>query len=102
MKHVVCPACGSICVKYGKNKSGSQRWRCKSCASIYTPKIDNTSKQLKIFLKWLFGKQSQKEMPGEGSSFRRKTNQLWNIWPLPPKVEGQKDEICSWMVLMQI
>lgn len=93
MKHVVCPACGSICVKYGKNKSGSQRWRCKSCASIYTPKIDNTSKQLKIFLKWLFGKQSQKEMPGEGRSFRRKTNQLWNIWPLPPKVEGQKDVI---------
>ena len=28
MKRVICPACNSICMKYGKNKSGSQRWFC--------------------------------------------------------------------------
>ena len=93
MKHVVCPICGNICIKYGKNKSGSQRWFCKNCSSIYTPKIDNSSKQLQIFLKWLFGKQSQKEMPGDGRSFRRKTSGFWNIWPLPPKIETQREVV---------
>lgn len=93
MKHVVCPVCNKICIKYGKNKSGSQRWFCKSCKSIYTNKIDNSSKQLKIFLKWLFGKQAQKEMPGEGRSFRRKTSQFWDIWPLPPKIDERKDVV---------
>lgn len=93
MKHVICPICGNICIKYGKNKSGSQRWFCKNCSSIYTPKIDNSSKQLQIFLRWLFGKQAQKEMPGEGRSFRRKTNQFWEIWPLPPKIEEQRDVV---------
>lgn len=90
MKHVIYPVCGSICIKYGNNKSGSQRWRCKKCSSIYTPKINNSSKQLQIFLKWLFGKQSQMEMPGERRTFRRKTSQFWEIWPLPPKIEESK------------
>lgn len=91
MKHVVCPACGSICTKYGKTKAGSQRWRCGTCSLTYSPKIDNTAKQLQIFLKWLFSRQTQKEMPGEGRSFRRKTAQFWNIWPMPPKVESKRD-----------
>lgn len=93
MKHVVCPVCNSVCIKYGKNKSGSQRWLCKNCKTINTSKIDNSSKRLKIFLKWLFGKQSQKEMPGEGRSFRRKTSQFWNIWPLPPRIEDARDVV---------
>lgn len=93
MKNVVCPICGNVCIKYGKNKSGSQRWFCKNCSSIYTPKIDNSSKQLHIFLKWLFGKQAQKEMPGDGRSFRRKTSRFWDIWPLPPKIETQRDVV---------
>ena len=91
MKHVICPVCSSVCIRYGKNKSGSQRWFCKKCSAIQTPKIDNTSKQLKIFLRWLFGKQSQREMPGEGRTFRRKTSLFWDIWPLPPKIEERKD-----------
>ena len=91
MRHVICPSCGKVCIKYGKNRSGTQRWRCNSCSMIYTPKIDNTSKQLQIFLKWLFGRQTQKEMPGEGRTFRRKTVQFWNIWPMPPKIESPRD-----------
>jgi len=91
MKHVICPACGDICIRYGKNKSGTQRWFCKKCKSIITPKIDNNSKQLQIFLKWLFGRQKQSDMPGGGRTFRRKTSQFWNIWPMPPKVEERKD-----------
>ena len=91
MKHVNCPVCGSICIKYGKNKSGSQRWRCNSCGGIITPKIDNNAKQLQVFLNWLFSKDSQKDMPGEGRTFRRSTAQFWKIWPLPQKAEGKRD-----------
>lgn len=93
MKHVICPVCGNRCIKYGKNKSGSQRWYCKNCSSSVTPKIENSSKQLNIFLKWLFGKQAQREMPGEGRTFRRKTNQFWDIWTLPPKVEEPRNVV---------
>ena len=91
MKHVICPMCGSACIRYGKTKAGSQRWYCKSCSVAFSPQIDNTTKQLNIFLKWLFSKQTQREMPGEGRSFRRKTAVFWKIWPLPPKVEEPSD-----------
>lgn len=93
MRHVTCPSCGKVCIKYGKNRSGSQRWRCNDCSMIITPKIDNTSKQLQIFLRWLFGRQIQKEMPGEGRTFRRKTAQFWNIWPMPPKLESSREVV---------
>ena len=91
MKHVICPVCGSVCIRYGTNRSGSQRWLCKNCSATQTLKIDNSSKQLKIFLKWLFSRQSQGEMPGEGRTFRRKTSAFWDIWTLPPKIEESKD-----------
>ena len=91
MKHVICPICGSICIKHGKIASGSQRWFCKTCRIAFTPKIDNSAKQLQIFLNWLFSKDSQKNMPGEGRSFRRHTAQFWELWPLPPKVESKRD-----------
>lgn len=91
MKHVICPVCNCKCIKYGRNKSGSQRWRCNACGLIVTAKIDNSAKQLQIFLDWLFGKDSQKEMPGEGRTFRRNTSKFWDIWPLPPKVEERRN-----------
>ncbi|WP_418887944.1 transposase-like zinc-binding domain-containing protein [Mogibacterium diversum] len=31
MKRVICPVCGNSCSKYGRNKSGSQRWSCRNC-----------------------------------------------------------------------
>lgn len=91
MKHVICPVCGNNCVRNGKTASGSQRWLCKSCSATFTQKIDNSAKQLKIFLKWLFSKQTQREMPGEGRTFRRKTSMFWDIWPMPPIVESKRD-----------
>ena len=91
MKYVICPICKSVCVRNGKNKSGSQRWLCRQCSITFIPKIDNSAKQLQIFLKWLFGKDAQKNMPGEGRTFRRKTAMFWNIWPMPPIVEGRRD-----------
>ena len=91
MKHVICPVCGCQCVRNGKNKSGTQRWLCKECSASVTPKIDHSAKQLETFLAWLFSKQTQKDMSGEGRSFRRKTSRFWEIWPLPPKIEDKRD-----------
>ncbi len=91
MKHVVCPICGSYCVRNGKNKSGTQRWLCRNCSLTFTQKIENTSRHLKIFLNWLFGKATQNDMPGEGRTFRRKTAQFWEIWPMPPKIIGKRE-----------
>lgn len=93
MKHVICPSCGNICIKHGRTTAGSQRWRCKKCLMTVTPKIDNTSKQLQIFLRWLLGKQSQKEMIGDGRTFRRKTVRFWDIWPMPPKIEASREVV---------
>ena len=91
MKQVNCPICGLKCIKYGKTRAGSQRWFCNKCRIAYSPQIDNETKSLDCFLKWLFGKQTQQEMPGGGRSFRRKTARFWNIWPLPPKIEESRD-----------
>ena len=46
MKHAICPSCGGPCIKYGKNKSGTQQWCCNACLLIITPKFDNATKQL--------------------------------------------------------
>ena len=62
MKQVNCPIGGSKCVKNGKLKSGNQRWLCKSCKLVFTPKIDNDTKQLQQFLAWLFSKEVQSNM----------------------------------------
>ena len=73
MNQVNCPVCGNKCIKVGKTKAGSQRWLCGKCNSSVTHKIDNSAKELQIFLDWLFGKESQSSMPGDGRTFRRKT-----------------------------
>lgn len=59
MKQVNYAICGSKCVRYGKLKSGNQRWLYKSCKNVFTPKIDNDTKQLQQFLAWLFSKEVQ-------------------------------------------
>ena len=66
MNQVNCPVCGNKCIKAGKTKAGSQRWLCRKCNSSVTHKIDNSAKELQIFLDWLFGKESQSSMPGDG------------------------------------
>ena len=91
MKQVKCPVCNSICIKYGKSNAGTQRWFCRECKLSFTQEFDNDAKQLQIFLNWLFGKQTQREMKGEGRAFRRKTSKFWDIWTLPPVIEGKRD-----------
>ena len=46
-------------------KSGSQRWFCKHCKVAFTVKINNLSKELNLFLNWLFSTDIQAGMPGK-------------------------------------
>ncbi len=87
MKNVRCPNCGFSCRKHGRSNAGSQRWICKQCKCSFTNIITKDEIELQMFLKWLFGKNTQHEMPGQGRSFRRKTARFWELWPLPPKIE---------------
>ena len=93
MNQINCPVCGTRCVKSGKTKAGAQRWLCRRCKSSLTRVIDNRSKELQLFLDWLFSKNSQSIMPGEGRTFRRKTAKYWDIWPMPPKIESPSDVV---------
>lgn len=34
IKYVSCPSCGGSCIKYRKNKPGTQRWYCNVCSMI--------------------------------------------------------------------
>lgn len=88
---VRCINCGFPCQKYGKTSAGTQRWYCTACHISFVNKIDNTTKQLKEFLTWLFSKTTQQELLGKGRTFRRNTAKFWDIWPMPPKVEERRD-----------
>lgn len=73
MRQIKCPDCNETCIKHGVLKSGSQRWFCKHCKVAFTVKINNLSKELSLFLNWLFSTNIQADMPGKGRTFRRKT-----------------------------
>lgn len=92
MNQVNCPICGKKCVKSGKTKAGSQRWLCKSCKTSSTHKINNESKELQFFLNWLFGKESQAMMPGEGRTFRRKDSKVLEYMGYAAK--GRRNQRC--------
>ena len=93
MKLVRCPNCGFVCKKNGKTNAGSQRWYCNQCSCSFTNKVNKTNNNLQIFLDWLFGKHTPLDMSGDGRSFRRKTSQFWELWPLPPKVESSSSVV---------
>lgn len=63
---------------------------------FFTPQKTNVSYSIAALnpaygIDWLFGKETQSIMPGEGRTFRRKTARFWDIWPMPPKIEETKD-----------
>lgn len=63
---VRCINCELPCQKYGKTSAGIQRWYFTACHISFVNKIDNTTKQLKEFLTWLFSKTTQQELPSKG------------------------------------
>lgn len=87
MREIKCLNCKGICTKYGKTRTGKQRWHCGICNIVFTEKVDNNAKQLQIFLGWLFSKQIQTQMPSKGRTFRYNTSKFWQLWTLPPKIE---------------
>ena len=80
MKEVRCRYCGFTCYKYGKTRAGTQRWKCRECGNVFTLPINRDAKDFSMFLDWLFSKDTQKDMTGEGRNFRRKTAKFWDIW----------------------
>ena len=83
MKAVNCPFCGGRTKRNGRTSSGSQRWRCTACGASTTLRYDDTAARLGEFLGWLLSKDSQAMMPGGGRSFRRRTAEFWEVWPMP-------------------
>ena len=83
MKAVYCPYCGGRTKRNGRTSSGSQRWRCTDCGASTTVRYDDTAARLDEFLGWLLSKDSQAMMPGGGRSFRRRTAEFWEVWPMP-------------------
>lgn len=73
----------------GTTSAGRTRWRCKNsdCGASKTRSNDTTTKDFDTFLRWLFSKQSHHQMPGQGRTFRRKTQQFWALWPLAPLID---------------
>lgn len=76
MKAVKCACCGGSMKRNGGTSSGAQRWRCTACGASTTVRYDE-------LLSWLLSKGTQLEMPGAGRTFRRRTAEFWEVWPMP-------------------
>lgn len=77
----------------GRTSSGRQRWRCKVCGTSSTHRIDNKAKQLKMFLRWLMGKETIKESSRcSKATFERRAQQFWKLWPLS-KFTGEVNDV---------
>ena len=79
--------------RYGHSASGAQRWRCSLCNISQVSRINSTAKHLDEFLAWLLGRRRQADLPGGGRSFRRRCQQLWQLWPFNPIVDEVHDVI---------
>lgn len=91
MNNPRCAVCGGKTKRNGATSSGAPRFRCKACGSSQARRIDNRAKRLSEFLSWLFSKDVQKDMAGEGRTFRRRVGEFWRIWPIAPRT----GEICD-------
>lgn len=83
MKAVKCPYCGGPTKRNGRTSSGAQRWRCTACGASTTVRHDDTAARFDELLSWLLSKDTQLEMPGAGRTFRRRTAEFWEVWPMP-------------------
>ena len=79
-----CPSCGARMKRNGTTSAGNTRWRCASCGASIANHAGNSAKRLEESLGWLLSKRRQADMAGGGRAFRRRTQEFWHIWPLPP------------------
>lgn len=73
--------------RYGKTGTGRQRYRCPSCGATQVAQINTDAKDLALFLSFLFSRKRQRDLPGAGRTYRRRTQRFWALWPLPPIVD---------------
>jgi hypothetical protein len=80
-----CVICGTLLVKNGRTKAGTQRWRCLNCGSSAIRKRPDVARreQLRRFLEWLSSNSSQTASADTGSAraFRRDTAWCWDLRP---------------------
>lgn len=93
MSRLKCPFCGGALKRNGRTSSGRQRWCCGGCGRSETRRIDNSAKELQVFLSWLLSKHLQKDMPGAGRTFRRRNTKFWQNWPFSPIVDEVHDVV---------
>ncbi|AZN29819.1 IS1249 family transposase [Flaviflexus salsibiostraticola] len=73
--------------RYGKTSTGRQRYRCAGCRTSRVAAIDTSAKDFALFLSFLFSRQRQRDLPGAGRTFRRRTARFWQLWPTPEVVD---------------
>ena len=73
----------------GRTSSGRIRWRCRNagCGSSRTQSRDNSARDLRCGLDWLFSKQSQAEHRLPARTLRRRCELMWSLWPPVPLVD---------------
>lgn len=74
-------------VKNGRTPRGAQRWLCKPCGATTGWRNDVRAKVFAQFLDFILGKTTYADMPGQGRTFRRRTEHLWCLWPISMPVE---------------
>ncbi|WP_347345102.1 transposase [Microbacterium sp.] len=104
--------CGARLVKNGKTAAGTQRWRCPQCGASSTRRRPDVTRreQLRRFLLWLTGKDTQATLGGgTGRSFRHETAWCWQLRPRMPVTGEVHDAVLvdgiwvdSWCLLIAL
>ncbi len=99
-------------MKNGRHSSGTQRWRCRGCGASSIRRRPDVARreQLRRFLGWLIGKDTQAEVGGgTGRSFRHETAWCWDLQPRMPVTGEVHDAILvdgiwigSWCLLIAL
>lgn len=84
-----CAVCGEPMKRNGRTSSGRIRWRCRNagCGSSRTQSRDNSARDLRCGLDWLFSKQSQAGHRLPVRTLRRRCELMWSLWPPVPLVD---------------
>jgi len=83
-----CSTCGSKLQKRGLTAAGTQRWYCVKCAKSSVRSRPDLERKLLLerFIKWILGRETQKEVAKRRSSYsestwRRQTAWCWDVRP---------------------
>lgn len=87
MNNKTCPSCGGAMKRNGRTGAGAQRWRCRACGASAVHAYDSDLADFNAFLGWLLSKETQRSMPGDGRTFRRRSERFWKVWPMPDVVD---------------